>query len=204
MRIIIFGASITHGVSDTKNGGWAETLRREVEKEEGGYGISVYNMGVSAETTETLLKRFKPETIARQKDDMIIIFAIGTNDPAFLENKQGVWVEEDLYKKNIKKLLEQAKEFSNKIMFVGLTPIDEKLTQPMGARNNTYYYKKETKKYNDFLESFCKKNKIPFVELYNSFPSLELLDDGLHPNTEGHKFIYNKVEQKLTDYGWIG
>ena len=58
-RIIVFGASTSHGFWDEK-GGWADRLKQCLHKrtleEEDFYG-TVYNLGISGGTTEDILKK---------------------------------------------------------------------------------------------------------------------------------------------------
>jgi len=73
--ICIFGASSTWGAWDYEKAGWANRLRLFLDSEN--KDVFTYNLGVSGDTTNKLLKRFNVEAEARQPK--IIIFSIGDN-----------------------------------------------------------------------------------------------------------------------------
>ncbi|MCW8966211.1 MAG: hypothetical protein OQK82_05950 [Candidatus Pacearchaeota archaeon] len=50
--------------------------------------------------------------------------------------------------------------------------------------------------YENILKEICKKENIQFIPLFDLLKK-EDLSDGMHPNTEGHKKIYEKVKQEL-------
>jgi lysophospholipase L1-like esterase len=195
-HILVFGDSITYGAWD-KEGGWVQRLREFLDEKR----ISnpdvyylTYNLGISGETTEGFLKRLEFETKQRlwEKEEIIFIFQIGGNDAAFLHEENRLWVPLEKYKENLKRSLEIAKKFSSKIIFLGLLPVDETRTTPLSW--NPISHKNEyAKKFNDTLRSFCKENNIYFIEIFEELIKTDypkLLEDGLHPNSEGHKKIF--------------
>lgn len=70
MRVLVFGASITQGYWDTQ-GGWVQRLRTHYDKKQIADltkdNPSVFNLGVSADTTKDILERFEAETKARSR-----------------------------------------------------------------------------------------------------------------------------------------
>ena len=94
-RILVFGDSIARGAVDLEKGGWVERLR--IYFVNNSKDKSVYNLGISGDTTENLLKRFMNECKVREPE--IIIFAIGVNDSAIIQNKNN-WVSEKDFQKN--------------------------------------------------------------------------------------------------------
>src|SRR6266446_3620690 len=70
MRALVFGASITQGFWDTE-GGWVNRLRRHYDSQvikglhpEENYP-TVFNLGISGDSTKGVLKRFNNEAKAR-------------------------------------------------------------------------------------------------------------------------------------------
>jgi lysophospholipase L1-like esterase len=209
MKILVFGDSITYGVSDEK-GGWANRLRRELEKEDiaGSRHVTngVYNCGVRGDTTEDLLQRFDLECSSRaeRQDNPIILFAIGTNDSA--AEGGSTLVPLPKYTQNLKILLEKAKVKADNVVFVGLFPVDETKTVPIGWRTERSYTNKSIEEYNSAIKSFCKENGIGFIDLFKQFHKQahqELLSDGLHPNSKGHQKIYKTVQKGLRKAGYL-
>ena len=66
-RICVFGASVTKGAWDTEMGGWVNRLRLDLEDFKK-RKYSVYNLGISGDTTESLLERIDSECKARNSE----------------------------------------------------------------------------------------------------------------------------------------
>lgn len=178
MNFIVFGDSITWGACDTE-GGWVARLRKSTP--------SVYNLGVPGETTRNLLLRFENELKVRidSGDENTIIIAIGINDS---HHK----IPPLSFKANLNKLIKIGGNYSQDIIFVGLTPVDEAIVDD--------FSQKEVEKYNQIVNKTCEENKIDFIDLMSSFLEKEyrsLLADGLHPNDQGHELIYLMLKQYL-------
>lgn len=193
-RIIIFGDSIGWGHNDNSSGGWADNLRRYLLKSNIDY--SVYNVSISADSSREVLKRIDSEAKVR-RDPEVTIFAIGLNDSSYLNgDKNKVNVKLDDFKKNLSKLYKKAKGYSEKIVFVGLFPCDEKLTMPVSWDKTIFYDNENILKYNDAIKGFCLRNKVVFIDLMDKL-RITHLDDGLHPHSKGHKLIYDEVKESL-------
>lgn len=206
VKIIIFGGSITHGAWDTKEGGWVQKLKNFLDEEtlsESENEYRIYNLGVSGNTTEDLLERFEFETKQRLKEDeeeLMFIFAIGINDSQFIHSKNDLRFTPEEYKNNLSRLLNLAKKFSSKIIFLGLTPVDEEKTTPISWNTDKSYKNEHIQKFDDVLKQFCEENKIYFIEIFKGFKKesyRDLLEDGLHPNSEGHRKIFEIVRDFL-------
>ena len=168
---------------------------------------TVYNCGVSGDTTADLLKRFEVECYARYhepveiyKESFIVFFSIGMNDTQFLRNKGGIRISEDEFKSNIKKLIELARKFTSNIIFVGFYPIEESKVSPLPWNTNISYKYDYVEMYNKIIQSICEENNLSFIDIFNQFYKTDyknLLSDGLHPNSEGHKKIFEIVKDFL-------
>ncbi len=192
-RICIFGDSITYGANDKEMGGWVERLKVFVWNNS---DYHVYNQGVSGNTSSDLLKRVKVEIEARNPE--IIIVSIGANDSSFRDSLGHEKVALEEFKKNIKTIYEITKEYSNKIMFLGLCDINEDKTDPIPWNTDAHYRKENILEYNEFIKSFCKENDLFFVEILDVV-NIDDLEDGLHPNAKGHEKIFQKVKDYLID-----
>ena len=116
MTLCIFGDSIAWGASDEK-GGWVNRFKLSLMD-----SIHVYNLGICGDTTNYLLERFKVECEAREPTK--IVFAIGINDSS---SDSGIDIKK--FEDNLNELAKQAKEFTNNIIFIGLTKVNESKTQ---------------------------------------------------------------------------
>ena len=191
--ICIFGASITWGAYDPKNGGWATMIRNYYEEKD---GRSVYNLGICGDTTEGLLERLEIEALAREPN--IILFAIGTNDTQFLKKEKRNQVLLEKFKDNLEKLTVIANKFTDKIIFIGLIDVDN-LRVGINSYADNHLYKSEfVEEYNNALKEFCNAKKIPFLDVFDLLDKNDLFD-GLHPNSQGHKKLFNKIRDFLEE-----
>ena len=204
-RILVFGASITYGAWD-EEGGWTQRLRKFLDKkalENPDLYFRVFNLGIPGNTTEDLLKRFEFESIQRLRkdEDAVFIFGTGTNDSQFLTSKNALRILPEKFKENIQKLIDIAKKFSSKIVFLESTPVDEKETVPIPWNKDRSCKNENIQRYNEIIKSICKGNRIYFIGTFDEWKRLDyekLLEDGLHPNSEGHKKIFETVKNFLT------
>jgi lysophospholipase L1-like esterase len=183
--ICIFGASITWGAFDKEAGGWADRIKTHFWQQ-GDWDTDTYNYGVSGDRVSDVLKRFDFE--ASIKPPHVVIFAVGINDSLHAKNLKGTPLEE--FKKDYNQLLDKAKKFTKEIILVGLTNVDEEI-EKKGYRNE------EIKKYDHVVREIAKERKLPFVDCYGILTKEDLSTDGLHPDANGHKKIFEKVKETL-------
>ena len=205
-RILVFGDSIVYGAWDReKEGGWVQRLRKLLDEKhfiESDFDYSVYNLGVSGNTIGELLERFEFETKQRleEGEEIIIIFQIGINDSQFVISQNGLRTLSEKFRENIKELISSAKKFSSKVIFIGLTPVNEEKTTPIPWNPDKIYKNENIKRNDEIIKSVCKENNIYFVEIFEKWLKSDyknLLEDGLHPNSEGHKKIVEDVRDFL-------
>jgi lysophospholipase L1-like esterase len=194
MRQIIcaFGDSITWGACDIEKGGWVARLRGYLENNN--FNVWVYNCGVSGANTDKLLKRFKVEALARRPN--LIIFAIGINDSQYVNSKDNPRVPLEKFQKNLQELINQAKEFTDQIVFVGLTKVDESKTMPIPWDPIKFYDRENIKLYNAKIKEVCEKNNLLFIEMFDLLNDSDL-EDGLHPNSQGHEKMFLRIKDFL-------
>ncbi len=77
---------------------------------------------------------------------------------------------------------------------------DESKTMPV-PWVNIFYTNENMEKYGGILKEVCGENNVLLLDV-------ELLtttdfDDGLHPNAEGHRKIFEQAKYFLTEHGWI-
>jgi lysophospholipase L1-like esterase len=190
-NITIFGDSITYGAWDPSGGGWAGRLRRHFELLEDDY-TQVYNLGVCGDTAGDLLARFSAECLARNKSPQTIIFAIGINDSQLIGSKDNLRTPMDEFQSNLEKLIKNAKKYSKKIIFIGLTSVDESKTMPVPWSTEKFYSNSSIGIYDAAIKDICEKNSLPFISM-SDLLSPNDLDDVLHPNSEGHEKMFSRI-----------
>lgn len=192
MNILIFGDSITWGAYDPEQGGWATRLRNYFEEQDN--DVDVYNLGISGDTTADLLERIEVE--AKSREPNLIIFAIGINDAQFIYSTNGLRVSLDEFQQNLAKLLSIAKKFTDKVVFVGLTRVDESKTTPIPWNTDKSYTNENIERLDNAIKKFCEDNELKFIPMESVVGNDDLID-GLHPNTKGHIKIFNRMKSEV-------
>lgn len=189
--IFIFGDSITYGVGDNEKCGWVNRFRLNLEKNNS-RTINVFNLGISGDTTEGVKKRFDPEFNTRKDKDneTFIIFSIGVNDTQDINGKDRVVIEQ--FEKNILYLINNAKKYSNNIIFLGFTLVDETKVVPLPWNKEKSYFNRKIKIFDNKLREICDKNNITYLSIYNLL-TVNDLSDGIHPNSNGHQKICDEI-----------
>ena len=188
MNICIFGASITHGEYDPVNSGWSGLLRKHLDDSD--YDTTVYNLGISGNTTQDLLTRMENEATARKPK--IIIISIGNNDSALSKKLGGPWIPEGQFTTNIQKVILLAKKFTPNIILTGLTMMDNTKTSPYPEDPDKTYLDERGVTYSQIICSYCKSEEVTYIPLHDTVSKSDLYD-GLHPNTQGHEKIFYAV-----------
>jgi len=163
----------------------------------------VYNLGISGNTTNDLLERMDVECKARirkhrPKDEFIILVGIGTNDTRFMGKINNPQTIPQDFKDNFDKIIQLAKKHTKKVVFVGLTPVNEKLTNPY---EKTFFFNERIKQYNEIMKECCNNKGVLFLDFFEDWISnsnyIGWLGDGLHPNSEGYSMMFEKIKEFL-------
>jgi lysophospholipase L1-like esterase len=191
-NICIFGDSIVWGAFDPFNGGWANLLRNYLESKNS--EVECYNLGVSGNNSSDLLKRFEIEASARSPS--LIIIAIGTNDSYYINKKDNHRVSQKDFESNLKKLINISKKFTSNLIMLTPNKVDETKTKPIPWNKKIFYENDSIKKYGQIIKNLSEKNNILFIDLFDLLENKDFYD-GLHPNSEGHKKIFEIVKNFL-------
>jgi len=202
--ILCFGDSITFGRGEIPNKSWCGRLKEFFESKAKYNGV--YNLGVPGHTSTDLLKRFDSEAsgrirINKPSDNYLIIISVGTND-CKLDGKPGdkkPRTTDDQFRKNIKELITKAKSYQAKLVFMGLPPVDKSKTQPF---EETWFKSERVELFNDIVKELCKENNVLFFDIFKIMGKenyAQLLGDGLHPNSAGYDFMFEKIKTYLEE-----
>jgi len=153
-NILIFGDSIAAGRGMEKIKSWPSLLAQRLDKKDKN-SIFVHNLSIAGESTNEVLKRFPTEAEARCKkiypdDRSSIIFAVGVNDAKYIGSKDNPVTNTENFKDNIRLLIKGAREYTDHIIFIGLTLVDEKKTMPIDMN---YFSNKRISKYSNMFPS---------------------------------------------------
>ena len=204
-HVIVFGASNTAGHWD-ELGGWAVRLKQKVNQRVIASNFdkyeSFYDLSVAGDTSRDVLAKFENELKPRldEEEKVVIIFDFGTNDSAFNNQTKENQVPEAEFETNLKALLASAKKHTDKIIFIGLTPVDEAKVDPIPWFPPYSYLNKEITRFNQIISRVVKGEKAIFLDLFDRMVNQAkeyLTADGVHLNTRGHKYIFETVWPKL-------
>jgi len=188
MRICVFGGSTTWGEGDLEHAGWVTLLQLDLAKN----GHILYNLGISGDTTNEMVERSLSEMKYRKPN--LVIYSIGLNDSALIEPELKPRVSPEKFSQNLDSLLKHARNMNAKAIFVGpTTPFENKIT-PITWDTTKHYTISSAIDFYNYLSNFCKENKGSFISLSNILLENDISNDGLHPNTSGHRKIYETVK----------
>jgi lysophospholipase L1-like esterase len=190
-RYIILGDSIAYGNNDPY-GGWVWYLRELLSSNNP--DNEIVNLSIGGETIlnfskdiESGLKRFLDATI-----EIVFILALGINDTNSIKHPAAT-SDNNEFINSLGKILDYLKKYSSFIYCVGLTRVDESKVSPDFTNS-------KIEEYDKLLEIFAGENRISYIDLKSSVFNKDfgsLLDDGLHPNTIGHKLIYEEIRKHI-------
>ncbi|AAK81378.1 lysophospholipase L1-like esterase [Clostridium acetobutylicum] len=186
MKLVCIGDSLTYGYGVSSTSSWVELLKAH-------FSINVINKGINGDTTSGILSRSYSD-IVKEKPNYVIIMA-GTNDMLMDYSTK-------LIKDNIELLLKEAKENN-------ITPILALQPPVISPLAKTYWdseidYEKVAISLLDYIrwaKAYCINNNIAFVSFNIVFINKDnieaLYNDGIHPNSEGHKLMFNELSKIL-------
>ena len=189
--IVCHGDSLTEGSDLNPNYTWPRLVENQVN-------VKVINSGIGGDTSGGLLARFYPDVV-RHKPDMVLIMG-GTND---------MWWDLDinLIQANIFAMTCQA-EYHNIVPVVGLPlPLymenvrQQKMMAPIGGWENCV---QKLGRLVEALTTSATESEIAAVDFYRPFlddtgevRGEYFLEDGLHPNKDGHLSMASEVARLL-------
>ena len=205
-KLIVIGDSGVYGWGDQEGGGWCERLRQKWLRLEN--APIIYSLGVRGDGLEKVAKRYKNEWETRgelrRKVPEGLLISVGLNDTARIGREDGrPQLSEDAFKFGFKKLVNEIRKEVD-VMVLGLTPVNE---ASMPFAECLWYSNKFCSIYEKKIEETCLDLNIPFLSIHEkminllSFKNL-LSSDGIHLNTEGHKWIYNQISEWETLINW--
>jgi lysophospholipase L1-like esterase len=195
MKICVFGDSIAWGACDFEKGGWVECLKIYCMAKDN--DVDVYNLGISNDDTEKMLRRFDFEASVRKPD--FIMFAVGINDASCLGSKDTPRILLGSFRSNMVELIKKAKTIADTVICVGLTRVDEVKTMPIPYAPDQYYTNERIMLYDKEIESLCVEKSISYITVANLLTK-EDLEDGIHPNAVGHEKMFQAMKAALESY----
>ncbi len=202
-RILVFGTSVDHGFYDTE-GGWVQRLREKLDK----YTInnqddySIYNLSISGDTTERILNRMENEIKARNNDEALQIWLeVGGGNDSQVELETGEnWISREAFKENVEACIDIAEDYADEVVLFTTTPVDESLVYPMPWKKSHGYKNSEKEDYTKILREIVENRELTLVDFFREIDKeawKDRLEDGVHPNAEGHEQLYRIAKSEL-------
>ena len=202
-NIIIFGHSVSQGFWDEK-GGWVQRLRsfldkRALKTQDEEKVFYTFNASISGDTTEDILERLEEEYRRRggEEYEELLLIQIGTND-AIIEDGESRVSKKD-FSDNMGKITELGKKLSDHLIIVGDFPVNPEMEEipyaPQKILRNS-----DVREYDEEKKKICREKDVDFIDLFelmDSRKNMEYLEEGVHPNSKGHKLVYEKVKEVL-------
>ena len=188
--VLVFGDSIVTGLWDER-GGWPERLWK-------GHSRIVYNLGVDGNTSDDVSNRFNSEAKTRGANkNSVVIFAVGVNDSSRMNHDNRVEITK--YTRNMEELIDRTRnQFTQKILCVGLAPIDQSKTVPFILERTVSFFSADRHDYDSELETVCHRKGVAYIPLKNLALENHLSEDGVHPLSSGHAIIAEKVDGAIS------
>ena len=199
---IVIGDSITYGIGDFENGGWSAMLKKHIVNQDDTKICNnfVQVAGFPGATSKDILNKIDSilDTFKYDEFNNIVILSIGVNDTQDFNGNYKVSI--DNYKSNIENIIKMITDKGFKLILLGLTriEIDEKLEfKPNKYYDNTVIeeYEKDLKlilEYDSELKKLCDENIIKYIPMQDVLQKEDFVD-GLHPNSKGHKKIFERI-----------
>ena len=199
---IVIGDSITYGIGDLESGGWATMFKQYIVNKDDSkvcnnyVHIAAFPGATSTDILnkiESILKAFNHKEFTNT-----IILSIGINDTQEFNGNYKNSIEQ--YRTNIEQIAKYVIDKGFNMIILGLTRIesDEKFFwKPNKYYNNDIIseYDKDLSLilgYDGELKEFCKNNRIKYIPMQEVLKKEDFID-GLHPNHNGHKKIFEKI-----------
>lgn len=194
LRICFIGDSITAGTGDDRFLGWPGRLA--AHEHAAGHDVTLYNLGIRADTSEHLAARWEAEARARLPAhvDGALVFAFGVNDMA-VERGKGLRVPVERSIAVAQSMLTAAKAWLP-TLWIGPAPVAADGSVIAPSADIAYEFMNErVSGLNDAYAKLAGRVGVPYLDLFAALgatpawqPALAA-GDGVHPTAEGYLLI---------------
>ena len=201
IRIGFVGDSITHGTGDETLLGW--TYRVGQAEAAKGHDLTIYNLGIRADTSILVENRWKIEIQSRlnPKLNCATVWAVGINDSAHEETAtaNGLRVPLEQSIERISRMISGAQTVGP-VLWIGPTPILEDMMPINRIPGVVYNFRNQLiQQYSTAYAKTADALNVPYLDLYSTFEedpdwkSSLRASDGLHPNADGYVMMAAQI-----------
>ncbi len=170
MKIVCIGDSLTEGYQMNLSRRWTDVLSETVK-------IEVINSGICGDTTGGMLARFKAMVLDHEPSHVLIMG--GTNDMMV-----GVTIE--TIKSNILAMTRYARHHGIQAIIGIPTAYYVELLSPSNQTERELALGRRIEHMRNEIRLFVVEDGLPIIEFGENLTMADYLDDGCHPNEEGH------------------
>lgn len=197
LRLCFVGDSLTLGTGDDAYLGWpARAVRRERAV---GHDVTLYNLGIRAETSLDVARRWRAECQPRLPEPhrAALVFSFGVNDMAELDGELRVPVETSV--ETARTMIAEAAAWKP-VLWVGPTPVvDEDQPFRSAAGVDYHFSSPRIAELSDWYASVANELGVPYLDLFTplsasaDWPESFRHGDGVHPREPGYALIAERV-----------
>jgi acyl-CoA thioesterase-1 len=198
IRICFVGDSLVLGTNDDTYLGWPGRLCREARA--AGHNVSLYNLGIRAETSEQIAPRWRAEATPRIPDAYpgALVFSFGANDCAEIVG-QGRRVTLEKSVAVARTMMAEARDWKP-TLWVGPPPVDDG-RQPFHASEDVVYHfaSERVAELNQAYATLAGELGIPYLDMYArlsedpAWPGMYEDADGVHPIAAGYEVMAEHI-----------
>ncbi len=199
LRFCFVGDSLVNGTNDPEFLGWPGRLaQREVAA---GHDVTVYNLGIRADTSEMIAGRWQAECEARLPavQPCALVFSFGVNDTALENGVRRVPFERSL--EIARDMMTAARDWLP-TLWVGPPPVElDEATFDPTPDIHYQFTRQRIGELSAAYKSLAAELDVPYFDLYgalNGSPDwLNSFDgtDGVHPQSRGYALVSRHISQ---------
>ncbi len=182
LQIGVWGDSIAAGAGATNCMGWAQMLGCQFTNAVHGDGLREIQMKIQNDLQENC--------------PPVVIIAAGINDARWIESSGEYTSSIEQTNVALNQILSLLSDKLCTPYVLGLTPVDDKRTTPVSWNSDRFWKSERVATVNEEMERICKSRNVTYISLQNQLKDNHL-EDGLHPNDEGHEIIAKIVSDTL-------
>ncbi len=208
IRICFVGDSLVLGTNDETYLGWPGRLCRDGRA--AGHDVSLYNLGIRAETSEQIAPRWRAECKARIWDvhPGALVFSFGANDCAEIIG-EGRRVSLEHSKEIARSMMAQARDWLP-TLWVGPPPVDDS-RQPFQVNADLAYHfaSERMAELNAAYTEIAADLGIPYLDMYArliddpAWPGMYEDADGVHPIAAGYEVMAEHIADWEAWQAWF-
>ncbi len=197
LRVCFVGDSIINGTHDGTGQGWPGRLAAaEIAR---GHEVTQYNLGVRAETSVQIARRWRAECRPRLPDAYAgaLVFSFGVND--MVEENGAVRVPQAESLATARAMIGEAKSWKP-VLWVGSVPGDMARQPYSPAPGLSYSFDNaRTAALSGAYAGLARELEVPYLDLFTPLSESEAwaaalaAGDGVHPSAEGYALIAELV-----------